>query len=103
MAFVSDPNFTKFIELFFGEGIKTTFRHEWGENFGDEPAQKVLLIHVPGMGPSDANDRLVKFWGLMGEMKDYPINLIIDTSYMSQEQYLEANTTKIEKVECQQP
>jgi len=94
-AFVDDPNFKKFVELFFGVGTKTTYRREWVDNYGDEPVQKILLIHVPGMPAIEANERLVKFYELMLEMKDYPINLIIDVINTSQEDYIK-NQTEME-------
>lgn len=93
-AFVNDPNFTKFIGLYFGDGTKITFRQEWVESFEDGPAQKILLVHVPHLSISDGNARLVKFWELMGEMKDYPMNLIIDTNYSTQEDYLINETNR---------
>jgi hypothetical protein len=88
-AFVNDPNFKKFVELFFGEGTKITYRQEWVHNFGDEPAIKILLIHTPTMADDKANAILQEFVKVMDEMKDYPINLIIDTTLQSQEQYME--------------
>ena len=87
-AFVDDPNFKKFVELFFGEGTKITYRQEWYESYTEEPALKILYIHTPHLEAEKANDTLFKFVELMAEMKDYPINLIVDVIHCSQEDYL---------------
>ena len=87
-AFVDDPNFKKFVELFFGEGTETTYRQEWFESYTEEPALKILYIHTPHLEAEKANQILFKFIELMDEMKDYPINLIVDVIHCSQEDYL---------------
>lgn len=96
-AFVTDSNFKKFVELFFGDGTLTTYRTEWFESYQEEPALKILLIHVPGMEQNKAHAILLEFCKVMEEMKDYPINLIIDVDYMSQKEYMEMqlNSTSV--------
>jgi hypothetical protein len=88
-TFVDDPNFKKFVELYFGEGTKTTYRQEWFESYTEEPAMKILYIHTPHLEPPEANQILFKFIELMHEMKDYPINLIVDILPITQEAYME--------------
>jgi hypothetical protein len=92
-SFVQDPNFLKFVRLYFGEETKITFIQEWSQLVSGEPLIKVLLIHVPHWKDdmsktNDLYERLMMFINLMATMKDYPINLIVDTTIEGQEEYM---------------
>jgi hypothetical protein len=92
-SFVQDPNFLKFVKLYFGEETKITFVQEWPDYVTGEPLVKVLLIHVPHWKEAmtktkEGYERLMMFINLMATMKDYPINLIVDTTIEGQEAYM---------------
>jgi len=111
-AFVKDPNFKKLVELYFGEGTKFTLLEEWNKSYEENPISKVLYIHVteekhpPNTvthSPTARNtSRLTDFWELMREMQDYPVNLIIDTTYETQEEFITnyMNQKESETVKC---
>lgn len=102
-AFTEDPSFKKLVELYFGEGTKFTLLKEWVEYYNEEPISSILYIHVKYADPPDSvtpysptainQEKLMAFCELMKEMKDYPINMIIDTIYESQEEFLARQTS----------
>ncbi len=103
LTFVKDPNFVKFVELYFGKGAKVTYVRDWKSNseLGLEPILKIVYIHLP-TGTTDFSknqDILYKFIDLMREMKDYPINLVIDIMMSSQEDFINHELNKQSEVE----